>query len=100
MSVGAVLFYLDNFVSARVMRTTYGIAINADFDPNDPEHHARRATNLYRASGRVVVPEAFSIILKKVAIMSSTLRGVRTLTARNTGFNCGRECRDKKPIPL
>ncbi|KAI0750422.1 hypothetical protein C8Q74DRAFT_368077 [Fomes fomentarius] len=65
VSVGAVLFYLDNFVSARVMRTTYGTASTIDFDPNDPEHHARRATKLHRPSGRVVVPEAFSIILKK-----------------------------------
>ena len=69
MSEGAVRFYLDNFVSARVMRSTYGTESTVDFDPSNPQHQARRASKLHRPSGRVVLPESFSTILSKVCVV-------------------------------
>ncbi|TFK80413.1 hypothetical protein K466DRAFT_532982 [Polyporus arcularius HHB13444] len=65
VSEGAVSFYLDRFVSARVIRTTYGVACNHDYEPNDPEHAARALWKFVRPSGRVVLPNGFSPILTK-----------------------------------
>ncbi len=59
-------FYLNRFVSARVIRTTYGVACNTDYEPNDPEHAARARWKSVRPSGRVVLPNGFSPILTKV----------------------------------
>ncbi|TFK78163.1 hypothetical protein K466DRAFT_438595, partial [Polyporus arcularius HHB13444] len=42
---GAVCFYLEHFVSARVMKMTYGIAIVVDYNRKDPEH-ALRSSNI------------------------------------------------------
>ncbi|KAI0750425.1 hypothetical protein C8Q74DRAFT_1374012 [Fomes fomentarius] len=49
---GAVSFYLEHFVSARVTKMTYGIQVVEDYDANDPEHYARRSTIYVRPSGR------------------------------------------------
>ncbi|KAK1226885.1 hypothetical protein PQX77_010132 [Marasmius sp. AFHP31] len=38
---GAVSFYLDNTVSTRVARFTYGTEINIPYKPSDPEHKKR-----------------------------------------------------------
>ncbi|KAI0708754.1 hypothetical protein C8T65DRAFT_740136 [Cerioporus squamosus] len=65
VSEGAVSFYLDRFVSARVIRTTYGVACNHDYVPNDPEHATRTLWRIIRPSGRVVLPNGFSPILTK-----------------------------------
>ncbi|KAI0738321.1 hypothetical protein C8Q80DRAFT_1113973 [Daedaleopsis nitida] len=65
VSEGAVSFYLDHFVSARVMRSTYGVSCNVDFDDANPEHVARARLKVVRPSGRVVLPNAFSSILTK-----------------------------------
>ncbi|KAH9940117.1 uncharacterized protein BXZ73DRAFT_99114 [Epithele typhae] len=62
---GAVCFFLEHFVSARVMKMTYGIKVVVDYDPADPEHLQRAANTYMRQSGRVVVRDAFSSILKK-----------------------------------
>ncbi len=59
-------FYLDRFVSARVIRTTYGVRCSTDYKPNDPEHAARALRKFICPSGRVVLPNGFSPILTKV----------------------------------
>ncbi|RPD70094.1 hypothetical protein L226DRAFT_256752 [Lentinus tigrinus ALCF2SS1-7] len=65
VSEGAVSFYLDRFVSARLIRTTYGVSCNHDYVPNDPEHATRTLWRIIRPSGRVVLPNGFSPILTK-----------------------------------
>ncbi|KAI0350808.1 hypothetical protein OH77DRAFT_1412306 [Trametes cingulata] len=62
---GGVSFYLEHFVAARIIKLTYGTAINIDFDRSDSEHIARSFRKIVRPSGRVVVPDAFSSILTK-----------------------------------
>ncbi|RPD55189.1 hypothetical protein L226DRAFT_493295 [Lentinus tigrinus ALCF2SS1-7] len=62
---GAVSFYLEHFVSARVMKMTYGAEIVVDYRADDPEHYARRHSLFVRPSGKTVVRHGYSPILKK-----------------------------------
>ncbi|EKM51021.1 uncharacterized protein PHACADRAFT_212923 [Phanerochaete carnosa HHB-10118-sp] len=62
---GAVSFFLGHSVAARVARLTYGTSCVADYKPNDPDHAIRAAQVYSRPSGRLVVPEAFDVILAK-----------------------------------
>ena len=69
MADGAVSFYLDHFVSSRVMKLTYGTEVNVIYNSDDPEHFARRYHKVVRPSGTVRLPNAFSIILQKVCLL-------------------------------
>ncbi|KAI0783016.1 hypothetical protein C8Q75DRAFT_836734 [Abortiporus biennis] len=62
---GAISFHLQNFVSVRVMKTTYGSECSVAFDESDPEHRQRRGKVGMTASGRRVIPDAFSVLLEK-----------------------------------
>ena len=62
---GAVAFYLDHSVSARMARMTYGTRCAIEYKKDDPEHIARAGTVIPRPSGRTVIPNVFSPILKK-----------------------------------
>ncbi|KAM5545516.1 hypothetical protein V8D89_000554 [Ganoderma adspersum] len=62
---GAVSFFLDHFVSSRVMKMTYGTPVYVKYDPEDPEHRARRDKKYVKPSGLVAVPDAFSAILQQ-----------------------------------
>lgn len=63
---GAVAFFLDHRVSARVAKFTYGTRCATQFDRNDPQHKLRASMAVPRPSGRTVLPNAFSAILTKV----------------------------------
>ncbi|KAI0668092.1 hypothetical protein C8Q78DRAFT_275391 [Trametes maxima] len=63
---GGVSSYLEQFVSTRVIKTTYGIEFSRDYNKRDATHLARRSAKIVRPSGRVVIPGAFSAILTKV----------------------------------
>ncbi|KAH9940096.1 uncharacterized protein BXZ73DRAFT_43137 [Epithele typhae] len=62
---GAVCFFLQRFVAARVMKVTYGVEINAWFKPKDAEHVARIANTFVHPSGHTMVRNGFSPILGK-----------------------------------
>ncbi|TBU25276.1 hypothetical protein BD311DRAFT_853631 [Dichomitus squalens] len=62
---GAVCFYLQHFVSARIMKMTYGTGVAVDYDLNDPEHYSRRGDIFVRPSGRIMLRNGFSSILKR-----------------------------------
>ncbi|KAI8977711.1 hypothetical protein BD414DRAFT_538976 [Trametes punicea] len=62
---GGVSFYLEHFVSARIIKVTYGVIVGAEFDPRDPEHRARIHKKVIRPSGRAIIPDSFSPILTK-----------------------------------
>ncbi|KAF9029411.1 hypothetical protein BDZ89DRAFT_1091791 [Hymenopellis radicata] len=62
---GAISFYLDHFVSARVANLTYGVGIGITFDCDDPEHLQRSHQTYYDAAGVRCVRGAFSCILEK-----------------------------------
>lgn len=65
---GAMSFYLDHRVSARVAKKTYGVKCNTRFDPNDPTHLSRSETNYTGISGYLYLPNKFDTILAKVRI--------------------------------
>ena len=67
---GAVAFYLDHRVSARVSKFTYGTRCAIEFNKNDEQHKLRAASAIPRPSGRMVLPNAFSAILQKVLCSS------------------------------
>ncbi|OJT02592.1 Heat shock 70 kDa protein 12B [Trametes pubescens] len=62
---GGVSFYLEHFVSARIIKMTYGSRVNASYDRTDPEHIARSSRKIVRPSGRIVIPGAFIAMLSK-----------------------------------
>ncbi|KAJ8094286.1 hypothetical protein PM082_006826 [Marasmius tenuissimus] len=62
---GAVSFYLDHRVSARVARFTYGIECSTAYVPSDPEHRKRSDTVYTNLARRQRVPGFFSHILPK-----------------------------------
>lgn len=63
---GAISFYLDQRVVARVARLTYGVTCVQAYDSTNSEHIARQHKLLTRPSGRLVIPDGFAAILKKV----------------------------------
>jgi hypothetical protein len=63
---GAISFYLDHRVSARVAKRTYGLECNILYDPEDPQHRSRFRVAFTQASGFRYIPQKFSAILKKV----------------------------------
>ncbi|KZP20068.1 hypothetical protein FIBSPDRAFT_932499 [Athelia psychrophila] len=67
---GAISFYLDHRVSARVSRKTYGSRCNTVFIPYDPEHQRRSHAMHTSASGENLLPDVFDIILPKGTTVS------------------------------
>ncbi|KAJ7704328.1 hypothetical protein B0H17DRAFT_1039291 [Mycena rosella] len=67
---GAVSFYLDHFVSARISKHTHGIECMIRYDVNNSEHRARET--LVDAAGDLNVTKMFSAILKKNIHVSET----------------------------
>lgn len=63
---GAVSFYLDHVVSARMARFTYGTRCNVPYDGDNAEHRKRAYSKFRRFSGEIVIPDIFSSILTKV----------------------------------
>ena len=71
MAHGAVSFFLEQFVSARVMKMNYGVQVVFNYDSSDPEHYARRDMTFVRPSGRTMVKNGYSTIIKKVAALAA-----------------------------
>ena len=63
---GAVSFYLDHYVTARVAKVSYGFQGSTSYFPDDPEH-ARRSQNVWaRPSGREMISGGFITVLERV----------------------------------
>ncbi|KAK7032185.1 hypothetical protein VNI00_013359 [Paramarasmius palmivorus] len=62
---GAVSFYLDHCVAARISRFTYGTECCTTFNPADPQHQKRANTIFLQASGGRAIPNVFDVILPK-----------------------------------
>jgi len=72
VAYGAVAFFLDHRVSARVAKFTYGTRCAVEFDRQNAQHKMRANYAIPRPSGRTVLPNAFSAILKKGTAVSET----------------------------
>jgi hypothetical protein len=67
---GAVSYYLDHYVSARVAKRSYGLKIDDHFNASNPEHIRRIETKYMKADGNYHIPGAFSTILRKCTAVS------------------------------
>ncbi|KAF8896439.1 hypothetical protein BD779DRAFT_1433886 [Infundibulicybe gibba] len=71
---GAIGFYCDHHVSARMSRFMYGVEFLREMDPNDPEHVARKSKLCELPSGPKLLPDAFDCILaRSVKVKESTV---------------------------
>ncbi|KAF9812314.1 hypothetical protein IEO21_06256 [Rhodonia placenta] len=62
---GAILHYLEQWVSVRVTRITYGVECITRYNPLCAEHVKRRDSVFSEPSGGQVLPHCFSVILPK-----------------------------------
>ncbi|KAL0064118.1 hypothetical protein AAF712_008978 [Marasmius tenuissimus] len=62
---GAVSFFLDHMVSARVSRFTYGVECSTSYKPSDPEHRKRSLTIYTDLAGKQHLPDFFDHILPR-----------------------------------
>ncbi|KAK0448949.1 uncharacterized protein EV420DRAFT_1566344, partial [Desarmillaria tabescens] len=62
---GAMAFYLDHAVTARVSKFSYGVRVNRKFVPGDAEYERRRNNAYIDADGELRIGGQFSIMLSK-----------------------------------
>ncbi|PCH42423.1 hypothetical protein WOLCODRAFT_89826 [Wolfiporia cocos MD-104 SS10] len=62
---GAIGFYCDHHVSARMSKFMYGVEYLREFDSNDEEHVAREHRLFELPSGPKLLPDAFDCILAR-----------------------------------
>ncbi|KAJ7059084.1 hypothetical protein C8F01DRAFT_1370694 [Mycena amicta] len=73
VSDGAVSFYLDRFVSARIAKETYGIDCSTVYDSKEAEHRKRSVTTYLTQSGDLRIPgQFFPIVRKNTAVKQDT----------------------------
>lgn len=68
---GAVSFYIDHFVSARVSKLAYGVSIWEEYQPYNPEHRCREKNKFMTPGGCLGIGDIFSAILAKVTLVYS-----------------------------
>lgn len=64
---GAIGFYCDHHVSARMSKFMYGVEFLREMDPSDPDHVARKERLCELPSGPKLLPDAFDCILSRVS---------------------------------
>ncbi|KAH8110514.1 hypothetical protein DFH11DRAFT_1514361 [Phellopilus nigrolimitatus] len=62
---GAISFYLDQYVTSRIARFSYGMEFSWAFDPSNLEHKRRETTAVIWPSGRKMLPGGFNTALRK-----------------------------------
>ncbi|KAG2146157.1 uncharacterized protein EDB93DRAFT_1240978 [Suillus bovinus] len=71
---GALGFYCDHHVSARMSKFMYGVEYLREYDPNDAEHQSRKDRLCELPSGPRLLPDAFDCILARcVKVKESTV---------------------------
>ncbi|KAH9485830.1 Heat shock 70 kDa protein 12A [Psilocybe cubensis] len=68
---GAVSFYLDHFVAARISKYAYGIEFSRIYVSTDPEHVARMHSQYTCLDGRIMLPVGFDAILPKARLFDT-----------------------------
>jgi len=69
---GAVSFYLDHSVSARVSKFAYGVEVCQKFDTSNTEHERRNNTTYMSSTGKLRLGGIFSVILPQNTKVSET----------------------------
>ncbi|KAF5372764.1 hypothetical protein D9615_010105 [Tricholomella constricta] len=71
---GAIGFYCDHHVSARMSKFMYGVEFLRELDPMNPDHVARKERLCELPSGPKLLPDAFDCILNRgVKVKESTV---------------------------
>ncbi|KNZ73886.1 Heat shock 70 kDa protein 12A [Termitomyces sp. J132] len=71
---GAVGFYCDHHVSARMSKFMYGVEFLRELDPSNPDHVARKERLCELPSGPKLLPDAFDCILNRsIKVKESTV---------------------------
>ena len=65
---GAIGFYCDHHVGARIAKYMYGVEFLREFDPMDPDHKERENRLFQLPSGPKLLPDAFDCILARVSL--------------------------------
>ena len=65
---GAVGFYCDHHVSARMSKFMYGVEFLRELDPNNPDHERRKEKLCELPSGPKLLPDAFDCILARASL--------------------------------
>jgi hypothetical protein len=66
VAIGAVSYYVDRFVAARISKFTYGISCNTTYQPSNPEHVRREHRSYVDPAGVKRIPGHFETILPRV----------------------------------
>ena len=66
VAVGAVLFYVDHFVTGRISKFTYGASGDSHYHPSNREHVRRKKKTYLDAEGERRVPGHFRSLLLRV----------------------------------
>jgi hypothetical protein len=64
---GAIGFYCDHHVGARIAKYMYGVEFLREFDATDAEHMERQSRLFQLPSGPQLLPDAFDCILARVS---------------------------------
>jgi len=64
---GAIAFYCDHHVGARIAKYMYGVEFLREFDSTDPEHRERQSRLFQLPSGPELLPDAFDCILARAS---------------------------------
>ncbi len=64
---GAISFYIDHAVTARMSRYFYGASMFTSYDSSDPEHRRRSGKTYVAINGEKSLDAQFDIILPKVS---------------------------------
>lgn len=65
VAVGAVSFYIDHFVQARITKFAYGTTCSTIYKPSNPEHVKRKSRTFQDELGHTYVPDVFTTMLSK-----------------------------------
>ena len=66
VAIGAISYYVDHFVTARISKFTYGVPCSARYCSSNPEHVKREHKAYIDATGNKRVPGCFNTMLTKV----------------------------------
>ena len=94
VSDGALSFYHDHFVRIRVSKLTYGSCCHTQFNPTAPGHQQRAHKAFAAASGLLVIPDVFDVIVSKVGSFFSVIaRRSSLFSIQNTQVSESKEFR-------
>jgi len=63
---GAISFYLDHFVAARVSKFAYGVEVSRRYQPWNAEHVRRNGQTYMGVTGHRMIEGIFDTVLPKV----------------------------------